>query len=284
MQQNEKNFNKQMWVNSLKISLKIILFACVIFFYIISVMFVLAPKFDARIFNFFGMKKAEESCLIQVYEKTESITDLYNVVLLEQQQGHYEKELYYINVLMDREDYDDFCEKLNKSSINEVSKSMYAYVGDIDSYLTNRKVKCLYALNQENKYENRSNSIMKFVRNELKSQNVYDSTFATFVSLVASDKTISREQKVETVETLENMYTEDDEKLTSEYLAARELALVYQTGIETDEIQKIILQKKLVDFLKAEYQYFELLDGEYNLTAIEVKYKQAVETYKNLVK
>ena len=86
--------NKQMWINSLKICLKIILAVCAAFFYMISVMFILAPNFDAKIFNFLGCKKAEESCLVQVYEKSDAITDLYNVVLIEQQLNNYEKELY----------------------------------------------------------------------------------------------------------------------------------------------------------------------------------------------
>lgn len=284
----EKILNKQMWLNSLKMSAKIVLVVIVAFFYVISTMFFLAPKFDAKIFGFFGLKKAQESCYLQAYEKSGSAADLYNLILFEQEIGEYEKELYYINVLMAREDYNDFCKRLNDSSINNVSKNMYAYVGNTDSYLINRKVRCMYSLNLEGSYENRSHAIVSFVRNQLNSGSVYEYSFATYVSLVLNDATLTDAQRKETFEVLKNMTSSEDTNSTQTLLEERKRKLISSIiyEVETkDMVQEVILRKRLVDFYKGWYKYSELV-GESSsvLRTLELEYSSALESYNNLLK
>ena len=283
----EKILNKQMWLNSLKISAKIVLVVIVAFFYVISTMFFLAPKFDAKIFGFFGLKKAQESCYLQAYEKSGSAADLYNLILFEQEIGEYEKELYYINVLMAREDYNDFCKRLNDSSINNVSKNMYAYVGNTDSYLINRKVRCMYSLNLEGSYENRSHAIVSFVRNQLSSGSVYEYSFATYVSLVLNDATLTDAQRKETFEVLKNMTSSEDTNSTQTLLEERETNLKKAIAgeiVTIDTVQEIILSKRLVDLFKTWYQFYEII-GESNssLNNLELKYLSWVKHYNNLL-
>lgn len=281
----EKTFDKQMWLNSLKISAKILLACLVLFFYIISVLFFLAPNIDAKLFNFFGLTKAEESCYLQVYDNSGKITDLYNIVLFEQENGNYEKEIYYINVLMSDDEYESFCEKMNKASIKSSSKELYAYVGDVNAYLINRKVKCLYALNLENSYENRSSAIIAYVRNQLKSENAYETSFLTYVNLVLNDKTLTDSQIKETFEILDGLISSEDSESTTELLQKREDLILLLLEEESDNVQKIILQKSLVDFYKAEYRYFDVLGEEESvLDEIENSYNQAVLEYQNLIK
>ena len=136
----EKVFDKQIWLNSLKIFGKIFFCLVVSFFYVISVMFFIQPKFDAKIFNYFGLTKAEESCYEQIYRKSNSSVDLYNLILFEQQIGNTNKELLYINELFAKDDYEDFCDKLDKSSIENAgaNKTLIATVGDVDSFLISR--------------------------------------------------------------------------------------------------------------------------------------------------
>ena len=89
---NEKLLTKKVVLNSFKILAKTLILLIFVFFYIISTMFFLAPKFDAKIFNFFGLKKAEEACYVQAYEKSENNADLYNLILFESELQNYEKE------------------------------------------------------------------------------------------------------------------------------------------------------------------------------------------------
>lgn len=281
----EKTFDKQMWLNSLKITAKILLACLALFFYIISVLFFLAPNIDAKLFNFFGLTKAEESCYLQVYDSSGKITNLYNIVLFEQENGNYEKELYYINVLMSDDEYESFCEKMNKASIKSSSKELYAYVGDVNAYLINRKVKCLYALNLENSYENRSSAIIAYVRNQLKSENAYETSFLTYVNLVLNDKTLTESEIKETFEILDGMISSEDSESTTELIQKREDLILLLLDEESDNVQKIILQKSLVDFYKAEYRYFDALGEEESvLDEIENNYNQAVLEYQNLIK
>lgn len=282
---NKNVIDKKIWLNSFKMFSKILICVVFVFFFVLASLFVLSPKIDAKIFEFFGFKKAQEASLIQTYQKSEDIVDLYNLVLLEQQLGNSEKELYYINVLMAKKEYYEFCKKLDKSSIQNQEKSMYAYIGNVDGYLRNRKVKCLYAINMKQSYENRSNAPLLQVRNELKYANMYESTFATFVNLVLSDETLTNVQKQETFQTLKDVYTTEDVVLTGEYLTVREENLLSSIEMEQDNVKKIIQQKVLLDFLKAEYRYYEVLgESDSFLNVIKQKYEKAVEDYNNLIK
>ncbi len=119
-QTKERVIDKKIWLNSFKMFAKTILVVIFVFFYAISVLFFLAPKFDAKIFKFLGMKKAQEACYVQVYEKSNSNVDLYNLILFESELSNYEKELYYINLLTNDEKYVEFYQKMDKSAIENV--------------------------------------------------------------------------------------------------------------------------------------------------------------------
>ena len=88
---NEKLLTKKVWLNSLKLFGKIVLAVFFVYFYTIAALFVFVPKFDAKIFKFFGMKKAEEVCYVRIYEKSGSNADLYNLILIESELGNDEK-------------------------------------------------------------------------------------------------------------------------------------------------------------------------------------------------
>ena len=280
--------NKQVWVSSLKTAAKVLSVCLVAVFYLMSVSFFVFPKTSAKIFNFLGLKKAEESCYVQAYENSGKIEDLYNLVLFEQQCENYEKELYYINVLMKFDGYVEFCEKLDKSAISNIKsteKYMISYVGDTNAYLTNRKIKCMYSLNLRNSYDNRSNSVMEFVRQQLKSGDLKETSFYTYVTLVCSDATLTDSQKKETLTTLYNLTSTNivDE---TEYLIDLRIKNLNDMIDECDKIEdKILLQNALVKIHKAHYHLSEQVGrDDSDLTEIEEAYDLAVQDYNNMIK
>ena len=102
---NEVYIDKKTWLNSFKTFAKIMLAVVFVFFYLISALFFLAPNFDAKIFNFFGIVRAEEACYEMQYKKSGQLSDLYNLVLFEQEHSNKEKELEYITELMSDDEF-----------------------------------------------------------------------------------------------------------------------------------------------------------------------------------
>lgn len=282
----DKIFDKQTWLNSLKIFGKIIFCAIAAFFYLISVMFFLNPKFDVKIFNFMGLTKAEESCYEQIYKKSNSSADLYNLILFEQQAGNTSKELLYINELFAKDDYDEFCDKLNKSSIKNAgsNKALVATVGDVNSFLICRKVKCLYEMGKSVSFEKRSKSVQEYVRNCLKNEEITELSFSTYVSLVLQDNTISNEQKVAEFEAFNDLISTNNTLSTTELLNARESAIFAEINTSDSNAENIIVLNAMVKFYRASYSFNQKLgasDGE--LETIEAKYDSAVRGYLEVI-
>ncbi len=285
---NEKILDKQMWLNSLKTTAKILLACVVCFFYVISILFFLAPKFDAKIFGFVGLDKAQESCYLQEFKNTNDTADLYNLILLDQELGFYENELKYINQLLDREDYGEFCKKLNESTIKVVSKELYPYSANTKGYVLNRKLKCMYQINKNDVNAGLKHQIMTFVRAQLNQEETYESTFATYVSLVLNDETLTREQQIELFDIFDTVISTELTISTSELLEKKEAFyisnIIKQVEIQ-DEVREVILRKYLVDFYKAWFNYGTLIgENQETLNALELKHSSAVASYNNLFK
>lgn len=282
----EKVFDKQIWLNSFKIFGKIFFCLVVSFFYVISVMFFIQPKFDAKIFNYFGLTKAEESCYEQIYNKSNSSVDLYNLILFEQQIGNTNKELLYINELLAKDDYEEFCDKLDKSSIENAgsNKTLIATVGDVDSFLISRKVKCLYQMNRNTKFENRSKSVQEYVRSCLKNGSLTELSFSTYVLLVDGDSSLSENQKKQEFESLNDLISSANNVSTETLLNDREMQLFETINTSSSNAENIIVLNAMVKFYRAKYVFCEKLGESADvLESIESKYDSAVRGYLELI-
>ena len=282
----EKVFDKQIWLNSFKIFGKIFFCLVVSFFYVISVMFFIQPKFDAKIFNYFGLTKAEESCYEQIYNKSNSSVDLYNLILFEQQIGNTNKELLYINELLAKDDYEEFCDKLDKSSIENAgsNKTLIATVGDVDSFLISRKVKCLYQMNRNTKFENRSKSVQDYVRSCLKNGSLTELSFSTYVLLVDGDSSLSENQKKQEFESLNDLISSANNVSTETLLNDREIQLFETINTSSSNAENIIVLNAMVKFYRAKYVFSEKLGESADvLESIEAKYDSAVRGYLELI-
>ena len=272
----ELKIDKKMWLNSLKMTGKILLCVIFVFFYMITTLFFIAPNFDAKIFNFFGFKNAEESCYLKQYENSGELSDLYNLVLFEQKQENYQEELYYINVLMRDKNYDEFCDRLDVSGIyNAGSKSMYVYVGDVNAYLVNRKIKGLYALNLGYRAE-----IIK----SLKSGALTEYALATFVDLVKNDSITQGSKKSAYVEL---MTRKEGESASITELLDDRIDLI-EAKLEEERVsgtvEEILLQYALVKLNYAGYTLYKTAELDASKTVkYEQAYEQAAQAYASLI-
>lgn len=265
-----KTMNRKMWLNSLKI-FAISLFSLIfVFFFTISSMFVFAPKFDAKIFNFFGLTKAEEACYVRAYEKSKSNVDLYNLIIFESELEKYEEELYYIDLLLNNENYPEFYQKLDKSAVASVKdKALIAYTCNTNGYLINQKIKCMYELDFT------TLNIGNYIRLSLATDFLFDSSFTTYVELIYNDESLTEAEKQEKLELVYNLV---DTSLTAK------LSKLKDYVDETDSVAgKIIAQNTIANIRKADY----LID-KINKSADEENSKTAYETelaaYNELIK
>lgn len=266
----EPVINKKVLLNSLKIFAITLGIAVFVFFFTVSAIFVIAPKNDAKLFSFLGLKKAEEACYIRQYKKTGSNVDLYNVILFESELENYEKELMYINELMSDDEYKEFYTKLDKSAVEAVDdKSLIAYTCNTNGYLINQKIKCMYELdfNEIN--------ILNYIKTQLSQDEfLFDSAFSTYVEIVNSDEDLSKEQKQEKVE----MAFGAVDVLVTERLSN----LIDYINSDISVEQEIIAQNSIVNILKAVYM-IDVINEVPEVAISKSEYQTALRDYNELI-
>lgn len=236
--------DKKMWLNSLKTFSKILLCCVFVGFYMVTILFFLAPNFDVKIFKFIGAKKAQEACYVRIYESSDNITDLYNLVLFEKQIDQELKELNYINELLNREDYNEFVIKLDKSIVKEIKdKEMFASLTGTNAYLLNRKVKCMRALE--------ITGAVSLVHKSLAGDDLQETTYAAYVNSVY-ESDMSKAEKVENLNELFNVLTTASDKSVDELIAARFLeAELYVNDVKNSLIDRYLVQKAVMNLREA---------------------------------
>ncbi len=275
---NEVKLDSRVWKNSLKTTAKILAIALVAVFYVFSTLFFISPDFSAKIYNFMGFKKAEEACYIEKYKKDYNIVDLYNLVLFEQRAGNTKSELEYLQILMASDEYEAFCEKLDNSSIlNCESKSMIAVVGDVNAYLVNRKVKCLYELNQ---------SAETTVLNSLNAGELSEYAFATYVELIKNSE-LTLAEKVEKYNTLletTKLGANGQVLVVDELLEDRLSKLDREIAENTNGTKKLILTYTQMKLSYAGYNVYVQLNQNEKANGYKTIYEAASDRYLDIIK
>lgn len=271
----EKVLTKKVWLNAFKLFGKIAFAVIFSLFYFISVMFFVSPKTDAKIFNFFGAEKAQEACYIRIYDNSQSKADLYNLILFESELENYDKELYYLNILMNDEEYEEFCLKLDESAletINEDNIETLVYVCNTNAYLINQKVKCMYHLGFDSPL---SPTIRNYLKSNLENELVFETSFATYVELVYNDESLTKEEKMSRVNTAYNAMSSLVQQkivMVGDFISARNITVQ----------QQIISQYTLVNLKKAKYM-IDLINESGNTGVSKLDYENALKTYNNLI-
>lgn len=271
----EKVLTKRVWLNGFKLFGKIAFAVIFSLFYFISMMFFISPKVDAKIFKFFGAKKAEEACYIRVYDKSQSKADLYNLILIESELENYDKELYYLNILMNDEGYEEFYLKLDESAFETITLDnieTLVYVCNTNSYLINQKVKCMYRLGFDSVL---SPIIRNYLKTNLEGDFAFESSFLTYVELVYSDDSLSSEEKADRVNTA---YNAVDDLLQQRLVYLN----TFNSAVNITVKEQIISQYNIVNIRKAKYM-IEVINESGSVGASKLDYEKALKTYNQLI-
>ena len=279
---NEKELLKSAWLGALKTFGKIMLAFVFAFCYAVGLLFLMVPETDAKLFNFLGLKKAEESCYVRIYQQSDDLVDLYNLIIFESKQGETAKELQYVNMMLASDDYDEFVVSFNNSSIANLmnekgeieDKKLVPLVCNINSYFLNQKVGAMVELGFEKE------SIAKFVCTNLEDANLFEYSIAVYLNAITGDKSLSVTKKQEVVTTL--LETKNNTKTVAELLAERINNLNLLIGTQISEVTEILAMHTLVNLRLAEYRISEI-KGE-DLTTVKTNYEAALNSYNECVK
>ena len=112
------------------------------------------------------------------------------MILYECELGNYDKELAYIDEIIERDDYLEFCNEMDKSSFKSVTdKSLLPYSVNVNGYLMARKVVCLYKLGLS--------GIDSYVYRQTKTGKLSEYSLSAYVDLVYNDESLTLVQKQE---------------------------------------------------------------------------------------
>ena len=235
----------------LKIALKTLAACFVGIMFISCFIFVLFPKFSLKINNSLGLDKVKELNYQMIYKRSSKITDLYNVIIYECEIENYEKELEYIDEIISREDYSEFCEQMDKASMKQAgNKNLIPYSVNVNGYLMGRKVVCLYELE--------TNGIDSYVYRQTKDGKFSEYSFSTYVDLIYNDDGLSDSKKREKLSFLINMLDTSGDTL-EDLLEKRIENIDNALDIETDEEKRIALQYTLTRIYRSRYYVFDVL-------------------------
>ncbi len=272
-QQIEKAFSKKVFLNALKLAGKVAFAVVFALFYLLSTMFFISPKFDAKIFKFFGAKKAEEACYVRIYDKSQSKADLYNLILFESELENYEKELYYLNILMNDEKYEEFCLKLDEAGIEALEDvSTMVYTCNTNSYLINQKVKCMYNLGFD---KGLSITVKNYLKAQLEGDYQFETSFLTYVELVYNDASLTKQEKADKVNAVHSALNS---------LIQQRLVFLggFNSAVDITVKDQIISQHTIVSIKKARY-IIDLINESGNAGASKLDYEKALKTYNTML-
>lgn len=277
MEKNTKEIGmKKVWLNALK---KFgLIFLCLLFafcFVTVSIFFI-SPKVASQMFGAMNLKAAERTCLEEVYNREKSAENLYNLIVFEMKNGTDESELLHINMLVNLEDYEAFCKNADLSGLAATKdKKLIAYNANINNFLLNQKVKCLYNLGISNP------TITKFVRKNLEKSTSPETSFLTYIQFLLSDKNMNAESKKQLISSLisnnnlESVKTALDAKIES---------LTQQVQTADDANSRIVLQHCLMGNCRAKYLALNYVFGSDDPATKQAyeKYSDALSFYNSL--
>lgn len=105
------------WKEILKTSIKTMIVLLIIVVFSSLSLYVINPRFSAKVCAEIGWNKAEISCYELLYARNKDTSDLYNLIVKLGNAKDYEKQNDYINKMQALNNYSDFCNSMDNSVI-----------------------------------------------------------------------------------------------------------------------------------------------------------------------
>ena len=162
---------------------------------------VLAPARAVNFYRIAGLNAAAVSTQKRIYEKSNKIEDLYNLVLLSDEVGDKDALLEYSNQLLSRDDFNTFAAAYEEYALKNTEKDKLYLVASLKNYLMGIRIEYLYSESAEKAF---AEAVKCFDVNE-----IAEFYFSKYVSCVLLDESLTAEQKnAKLVETASSTYGE----------------------------------------------------------------------------
>lgn len=242
-----------------KIAFKTIADCFIVIMFIMCSLFVVFPKFSLKIHQMLGMERMQGLNYRVIYGRSGNIADLYNLIIFEGNQKDYKEELAYIDEMIERKDYNSFCESMDKASLVKISSNqLNPYSANVNGYLLSRKIICMYELEQE--------GMDAYVYRKTNTGKLSEYSFSTYVDLIYFDEELSVNEKKENFSKLLQISDVIEGNLiTLEQLVQKRVdSLKHAISLELDDNKKDVLGYTLMRIYASRYYIYDVL-GEENL-------------------
>lgn len=260
-----QNMSKNNTIFTILKTFLLTLFVCVVaVFYFFAVAFCISPNMMVKTSRKLDWTGGEILGLQKVYEKSGKIEDLYNLTVVCIGNEKNKQIVKYINELQDFEDYDEFCEKLDLSAIQNSKIQYVAYVGNLDSYLESQKVSALFGQGKKSEAE-------KCAIANLKSENKFSFALETYVDCLKGNK-----------EKLSNLANKTiDDKTVLEWIEQRISLLQYDSL--PDEYKALSIYT-LLKINKTKYHLLEAVGNSEAMENVQTEISRLQNEYSSLMK
>lgn len=238
----------------LKIAAKTLVDCFIGIMFAFSIVFVIFPKLSLKINNLLGATKIQEYNYQMIYAKSDNITDLYNLIIFEGEQENTEKELKYIDEMIARDDYNEFCEAMDKANLKKTdNKSLLRYSTNVSGYIYSRKINCMYSLGTQN--------IESYIFKLAGYEKVTGYGFSSYVELVYNDKNLTKSQKLEKFTYLNELMNEKGK--TMKNLLDEKISSLknFKIRAESDN-EKLVYNYTLSRIYSANYYFYDILSND----------------------
>ena len=264
MQNNNQN---ELNLTILKTFLKTTLVVVVLFCMILTCGICLFPKQMAKACEKISLDGGKFLCYENVYKKSNSTANLYDLVNVSIETKKYDKTVKYIKALEEKTDYAKYIQSLDERAKQNTNIKYYAFVGDTDGYLQSQKI---YALCKSNSLEEAKNQAIL----DLDSSNKYSFSLESYVIFMSQ----SEKNKAKLCDLFDEL--KNGERVRAK-IAMRESALETES---VDRFENVLRIYTLLKIQKTKYIVFEVCNDQVNMQICQNKIKALQATYDNLIK
>lgn len=262
----QKNEQNNVNITIIKSFLITLLTVFVVVFNFFAVGICLFPKRTASLCEKLNFKGGVALCYEKIYDSSGKISDLYNLTTANIKANRNKDVIKNIDKLQKSEEYNDFCERVDKAAINKTEISYVAYVGNVDSYLESQKIIALFNLNKKSDAKDEAIT-------DLSRANKYSFALETYVSEMLDAKK---------EDDLKGLLDEIVDGKTILYLVDDQIAALDYTGL--DKVSQVMSVYTLLKIQKTKYNIYNIDKNTEKMQDAEAEITRLQKIYSNLTK
>ena len=258
--------------------LKTLLVIVVSAFYILTICVGLFPESAVKVFEALNANRPALICYERVYNKTQTLADLYNLVQKSISAKDYKRTSKYISELRGKNGYNEFCFNLN-AAVLEVTEDKYiAFVGDLDGYLVSQNILALYQSGKKIEAKDMAYT-------DLYNENIYSFGFSAYIECVLSDDSLTeQEKKIEAIDAYSGQISGEELVYIDDLIDEREDALKFDLNDDSlTKAEKILRIYTGLKIANTKLSIYDIANDESSAQFAREEIEELQEIYNALI-